>query len=265
MKFTVLMPVHDAIGLNIFKKSINSVINNILVPSEFLIIVDGKISLKKRLFLLKEKKRNKFINVIFKKKLGLVKILNFGLKIAKYNLVARADADDLNHKNRFLEQVNFFKKNKVDILGSNINEIINRKKFIKKVPTRPSLLHFCFINPINHNTVMFRKDKIMRLGSYPNIKYKEDYALWFLAKLSGYIVRNLDINLVNSVFDINKMIRRKNLKAIYSELVIFFFILKKNILLIFILPFSFLLRIFSLMLPAHFFLFFLKKINRFNN
>jgi glycosyltransferase involved in cell wall biosynthesis len=111
MEFTVLMPVHDAIQFDIFKKSVKSVINNTLLPSEFLIIVDGNISSQKKIFLLKTKKKNKFINIVFKNKLGLVKILNYGLKIAKYKLIARADADDINCKNRFFEQVSFFKKN----------------------------------------------------------------------------------------------------------------------------------------------------------
>ena len=57
MKFTVLMPVHNAIELSIFRKSVNSVINNILPPSEFLIIIDGKISYQKKIFLFQEKKK----------------------------------------------------------------------------------------------------------------------------------------------------------------------------------------------------------------
>ena len=57
MRFTVLMPVHEAIEFEIFKKSVNSVINNTLLPSEFLIIVDGNINLQKRLFLLRLKKK----------------------------------------------------------------------------------------------------------------------------------------------------------------------------------------------------------------
>jgi amylovoran biosynthesis glycosyltransferase AmsE len=263
MVFTVLMPVHDAIQFDIFKKSVNSVINNTLLPSEFLIVVDGNISSQKRIFLKKIKKKNKFINIVFKNKLGLVKILNYGLKIAKYKLIARADADDINHKNRFFEQVNFFKTNKVDILGSNINENINGKEFIKKVPKKPSLFDFCFLNPINHMTVMFNRDKIIKLGSYPNIKYKEDYALWFLAKIRGYAIANLDVSLVNSRIDSKTMKRRKNFQAIFSEFRLFFFLIKKNIFLIFVLSFSLLFRIFFLILPNSVYLFFLTRINRF--
>ena len=264
MKFTALMPVHEAIEFDIFKKSVNSVINNTLLPSEFLIIVDGNISSQKRLFLLKAKKKNNFINIIFKKKLGLVKILNYGLKVAKYKLIARADADDINHKNRFFEQVKFFKNNKVDILGSNINENINGKKFIKKVPKSPSLFHFSFLNPVNHMTVMFKRDKIIKLGSYPNIKYKEDYALWFLAKIKDYAIANLDISLVNSRIDSMTMKRRKNTEAISSEFRLYFFLIKKNIFLIFVLSFSLLFRIFFLILPNSVYLFLLTRINRFS-
>jgi len=262
MRFTVLMPVHEAIEFEIFKKSVNSVINNTLLPSEFLIIVDGNINLQKRLFLLRLKKKNNFVNIVFKNKLGLVKILNYGLQIAKYKLIARADADDINHKNRFFEQVNFFKNNKVDILGSNINENINGKKFIKKVPKNPSLLHFSFLNPINHMTVMFKRDKIIKLGSYPNIKYKEDYALWFLAKITGHAITNLDMSLVNSRINSMTMKRRKNIQAISSEFKLYFFLIKKNIFLILILSFSLLFRIFFLILPKFAYLFLLTKINR---
>lgn len=263
MKFTVLMPVHEAIDFDIFKKSVNSVINNSLLPSEFLVIVDGNISLQKRIFLLKAKKKNNFINIVFKNKLGIVKILNYGLKIAKYKLIARADADDINHKNRFFEQVNFFKKNKVDILGSYINENIKGKKFIKKVPKNPSLLNFSFFNPINHMTVMFKRDKIKKLGSYPDIKYKEDYCLWFLAKIANYNIVNLEATLVKSRLDANTLKRRKNIDAIYSEFKMQSMIVKKNFYLIFFSMFAFTIRVFFLMLPNLMYFFFIKKINRF--
>ena len=48
--FTVLMPVHDLVKIDLLKKSVYSVLNNSLVPKEFLIIVDGFISPKKKFF-----------------------------------------------------------------------------------------------------------------------------------------------------------------------------------------------------------------------
>ena len=111
MKFTALMPVHNGVNFNIFKKAIISVLENKLTPSEFIIIIDGVIS-KEKIFFLKKTQRNYyFVKVIFKKKVGISKILNYGLKIAKHNIIARVDADDLNDKYRFINQIKFFKKN----------------------------------------------------------------------------------------------------------------------------------------------------------
>ena len=113
-------------------------------------------------------------------------------------------------------------------------------------------------------TVMFRRDKIIKLGSYPNIKYKEDYALWFLAKIKDYAISNLDMSLVNSRIDSMTMKRRKNAEAISSEFRLYFFLIKKNIFLIFVLSFSLLFRIFFLILPNSVYLFLLTRINRFS-
>ena len=55
--FTVLMPVHDLVKIDLLKKSIYSVLNNSLRPKEFLIIVDGFISEEKFFFLRSLKKK----------------------------------------------------------------------------------------------------------------------------------------------------------------------------------------------------------------
>ena len=67
MKFTALMPLHDEINFNLLRKAINSVLQNKLLPNEFIILVDGFISNEKKIFLLKQRKFP-FVKVIFKKK-----------------------------------------------------------------------------------------------------------------------------------------------------------------------------------------------------
>ena len=42
--------------------------------------------------------------------MGLIKILNYGLKISKHNIIARADSDDINDKLRFKNKSIFLKK-----------------------------------------------------------------------------------------------------------------------------------------------------------
>jgi amylovoran biosynthesis glycosyltransferase AmsE len=255
--FTVLMPVHDLVKTDLLKKSIYSVLNSSLIPKEFLIIVDGVIS-KKKIFFLNSLKKNKIIRIFFLKKIGLVRALNYGIIKSKFNIIARADSDDINSKNRFLKQINFFIKNNLDILGSNIYEKIGKKKYIKNLISSPNIFHFIFFNPINHMTVVFNKKKIIKLGLYPSIKYKEDYALWLLAKFSNYKLYNLNLNLVSVNFDQKRFSRRKNLESILSEFKIFLLILKKNFIISPLAILVLVLRISYLALP-NFIYFFLTK------
>lgn len=228
MKFTVLMPIHDGVKLFELKRSVKSIINSTLLPNEFLILVDGDIQSLKKNFLISMKKKYKFINLIFKKKMGLTKILNFGLNISKFSLIARADSDDVNDKFRFEKQINYFQNNDVDILGSNIFEVSNKTKKLKKMPSNPSFFNFLLFNPLNHMTVIFKKKMILNLGGYPNIKFKEDFALWFLAKNANYKIHNLSYPLVRSFVDKKTFLRRRNFQSIKSEYDLFKFIISIN-------------------------------------
>jgi amylovoran biosynthesis glycosyltransferase AmsE len=264
MKFSALMPVHDGVGIFLLEQAVNSVLKSKLIPNELIIIVDGSISKDKKLFLLKKNRENSFIKLIFKKKIGISKVLNYGLKISKYNIIARVDADDVNHSNRFLKQINFFKKNKPDILGTSIIEIIDGAKFIKRLPEKPNVINFIISNPINHMSVMFDKSKIIKLGGYPEVKYKEDYALWLLAKFSKYNFFNLSESLVQSFVDSEQIKRRKNLEAILSEFKIQKIILENKPYMIIFSIFFLFLRVIFLLMPNFLYILFIKNFYRKN-
>jgi len=259
--FTVLMPVHDLVKTDLLKKSIYSVLNNSLIPKEFLIIVDGFMSEEKIIFL-KSLKKNKIVRIFFLKKIGLVGALNYGIIKSKFNIIARADSDDINKKNRFFKQINFFINNNLDILGSNIFEKIENKIYVKNLISSPSIFHFIFFNPINHMTVVFNKKKIIKLGLYPPIKYKEDYALWLLAKFSNYKLYNLNSNLVSVNFDKRRFSKRKNFESIFSEFKIFLLILEKKFILSPLAILVLILRISYLALPNFIYFFFTKNFLR---
>ena len=97
-KFTVLYPVHDDVEIKKIIKSVKSIIFNSLTPNEILIMIDGKISVEKELFFKKIKKKFTYIKVINNPKIGLSKILNKGIFLAKYEIIIRADSDDYNAK-----------------------------------------------------------------------------------------------------------------------------------------------------------------------
>jgi amylovoran biosynthesis glycosyltransferase AmsE len=251
MKFTVLMPIHNEILLRHIKRSTNSVIKNTLQPNEFLIIIDGELTKEKISYLKIFANKKRYIRVIFLKKSGLTKVLNLGIQYSKYNIIARADADDFNFPKRFELQLNFFKNKKADLVGSNIIEKYNKTKYSKKIISEPSLLQMIFINKFNHMTVIFNKNKIKKIGCYPDILYKEDFCMWILAKINGFKMYNSNEVLVKCMEDNNKIKRRKNFKSISSEFKTFYFISRNKPILI---PISFLaliVRILYLSLPKN--------------
>ena len=147
-------------------------------------------------------------------------------------------------------------------MGSNINEIFDGRTYCKKVINQPNLFNFMLSNPINHPTVIFNRKKIMKIGSYPDIKFKEDFALWLLAKLNGFRINNLNECLVTSHYNFNTIKRRKSFDAIISEFKILIFLGRKNIsyILIFILFLP--IRLTYLLMPNLFYIFLYKNFLR---
>ena len=262
MKFSVLLPVHDKINDLDFKKSIKSILSNSLKPTEIIIIVDGKIDLTKKSFLKFLSKKHKIFKVYYKKKIGLTKALNFGLNICENELIFRADADDFNKHNRFKIQLNYMKKYKLDVLGSQISEKYKSKKIIKRIIIKPNFVNYILRNPINHMTVLYKKSKILKIGGYPDIPYKEDYALWLKCYFSGLKIKNIKRPLVDCEIDESFFQRRSNIKSILSEISLFIYSFKINpALLIMLIPI--LLRCIILIMPRQFFkLFFLKILRK---
>ncbi|MEZ4689441.1 MAG: glycosyltransferase [Ignavibacteria bacterium] len=116
--------------------------------------------------------------------------LNFGLKISSFDLVARIDADDLNTKDRLEKQISFLNSDKgsdVDI-SSSWSVYFNKADriiFLHKPPsTDQAIRKFLDLhNPLNHSSVMFRKDKVIASGGYnEDFGSYEDFELWYRLK-----------------------------------------------------------------------------------
>ena len=70
----------------------------------------------------------------------------------------------------------------VDVVGGAIREFndegtIDRVKNMPK--TQEEILEYVKVrNPLNHMTVMYRKDSILKAGNYKHFPFLEDYSLW---------------------------------------------------------------------------------------
>ena len=198
---SVIMSVRNASSY--LEKSIESILNQTFTNFEFLIMNDGSNdnSLEK---LEKYSKIDERIVLFSQKNKGLTKSLNFLINESTSSIIARMDADDICHKNRFEQQLNFLKKNKdYSLVGCNAT-CIDFKDERQKVTNLPSGNFYIkkrlnFYNTFIHSSVMFRKEKFLEVGGYDeSFPVSQDYDLWLkMSKLRNSRFKNLKENLIS--------------------------------------------------------------------
>ena len=184
------------------EKSINSILDQTYKNFELLILDDStnaetiaainKYKFDPRVQVLRDAKR-----------LGFVRSLNKGLRIARGEYIARMDGDDIAIKDRLEKQVSFLCGHRsIDILGGQIN-IIDENDYVTGKRSYPlgglKLLAFFIIRtPVAHPTVMFRRKIVDDGFDYNEYFLKaEDIDFWIRLYNAGYKFRNLSDTLVN--------------------------------------------------------------------
>lgn len=129
--------------------------------------------------------------------LGLTKSLNKGLKLAKGELIARMDCDDISHPRRFEKQHAFLLENSdIDVVGGAIQEFNDENECIavRSFPTDSKIIlkYIGKASPLAHPAVMMRK-RIFESGiSYDErFRTSQDLALWFDVLDNGYKISNI--------------------------------------------------------------------------
>lgn len=199
--FSVLMSVYSKDNPVWLDQSLDSIlVNQTVLPSQVVLIVDGPISvdLKKCI----EKYKILFPSIldvhIVDNNIGLGGVLNLGLEICRNELVARMDADDISLQDRFETQLEYFDQvPEIDILGTYSIEIDEEGKDlgIRTVPCgHKEIYRSMWACPVIHPTVMFKKSVIQSVGSYSEkLKRRQDYHLWFRCAKQGAIFANLPV------------------------------------------------------------------------
>jgi glycosyltransferase involved in cell wall biosynthesis len=156
--------------------------------------------------------------VEFSQNNGLSKALNEGLRHCQYDWVARMDSDDICRNDRFEKLINFIKINTyLDIVGSwalTIDDLGNELELLKVPIQEDKIKQLIWACPMIHPSVMFRKDAIIRVGSYnPNSgPRQDDYELWYRCLKAGLRFSNIPEPLLYYRFNAEN-IRKNNVKV----------------------------------------------------
>jgi amylovoran biosynthesis glycosyltransferase AmsE len=211
-KISVLVTLYCKNNPDEVKRCFRSLLIQTYKPDEVILVIDGPVSIDIG-EILKDYIEKLSIRFLYQQQnIGLGKALNLGLKHCVYDYVARIDIDDVCKPNRLEIQKNFMDLNpKVSVLGGQVELFDNNGVYaIKSVPISSEMIEqwSLFRNPINHSTVMFRKEDVMKLGGYPEIRYTQDYVLWITCLKSGLIFYNQPNVLCEMFADKNLLVRR---------------------------------------------------------
>ena len=210
-KYTVLMSVYIKDNPEWVEASINSMLNQTVKPDEILILKDGKLNddLEETLKKFKSYKDIKIVG--FEINRGLGPVLADGVRLAKNELIARMDADDISERDRCEIQLKKFEEDSnIDIIGGAVSEFIGND--IKNVVSNRNMpennidiyKYAHKRNPFAHPTVMFKKESVLKAGNYRECELCEDYDLWcrmLINNCKGYNVPKTLVNMrVNEDF-----------------------------------------------------------------
>lgn len=166
-------------------RAIESILNQTLKDFEFIIVNDASID-KTSAVVGSYAKKDKRIKVINNdRNLKIAHSLNIGVSLARADLIARMDADDISHPERLEVQYLFLKSHpEVAIVGTNISITDKNEKEVwkREYPTHSKDLKKIMFrySPFAHPTVMYRKKVYEEFGGYnPNMIPCEDIDFWF--------------------------------------------------------------------------------------
>lgn len=207
MKFSVLMSVYGKDNPEYFQTALESVTTDQTVsPAQVVIVQDGPLP---DVFdavienVSKQTPEVEFTVIKKEKNAGLAAALNSGIGECRYEWIARMDSDDIALPDRFEKQLDFIAKNSsIDILGGTIAEFRNlpgdmqSERHVGLTESEIRQMAKCR-TPMNHVTVMYRKDAVIRAGGYAeNFGKLEDYKLWVDMLSAGVHFANVDDVLV---------------------------------------------------------------------
>ncbi|MDY3305069.1 MAG: glycosyltransferase [Clostridia bacterium] len=241
MNFSVLMSVYGGDNAQDFKTALESVtVNQITKPLQVVIVQDGIVppifdeiieEVKQRIFdiefLILKKSKNE----------GLAAALNDGLALCKYDWVARMDSDDISTPDRFKKQIAFLEENTdISVLGGAIAEFKNivgdicSERHVKLTHNEIKQMAK-FRTPMNHVSVMYKRNEILEVGGYnKNFGKLEDYKLWVDLIIAGKTLANIDDVIVNVRIGNGFIIRRSNKQEIADWDMLQNYLLKENVI-----------------------------------
>lgn len=239
MKFSVCTSIYKNDRPDFVKVALDSMlVNQSVKPNEIVLVQDGSVPEGLQQVLHEyESKYPDVMNVIrLEKNGGLGNALKLGVENAKYDICARMDSDDICLHDRFEKQLAYLEAHpECDIVGGQMTEFIDSPDNIvgrREVPlSNDEIYEFMKSRcALNHVTVMFRKQAVLKAGNYQDWFWNEDYYLWVRMMMAKCQFANIPDVAVNVRSGADQYARRGGKKYFDSEIGIKKLMLKEGMI-----------------------------------
>ncbi len=208
-EFSVLLPVYWGDDPAHFERALRSIgAEQTLTPAQIVVVCDGPVQGEIDDLLIRagtgatpELTGGAPVSVVrLEHNVGLGPALNEGLSACEYDIVARADSDDISLPHRFEDQLAHMDWG-CDIVGCSVAEFEDDEHHIGMVRRMPRTsgdvrTAIGFRDPFNHPTVVYRASAVEAVGGYEDLPHMEDYWLFSRMIAAGQRGCNLDDALV---------------------------------------------------------------------
>lgn len=239
IQFSVCTSVYKNDSPEIVRTALDSMlVNQTVKPTEIVLVQDGPVPTELSVLLLEyEEIYPDVMHIIrLKKNGGLGNALKLGVENAKYDIIARMDSDDICLQDRFEKQLAYLEAHpECNIVGGQMTEFIDNPENIvgrRVVPlTNDEIYEYMKSRcALNHVTVMFRKESVLKAGNYQDWFWNEDYYLWVRMMMNNCVFANIPDVAVNVRSGAGQYARRGGKKYFDSEIGIKKLMLEKGMI-----------------------------------
>lgn len=190
--YSVLMAVYKKEDPVFFRQSIESMMNQTLPFSDFVLVCDGPLTreLNSVIQWAQEKLGERLQCIRLKENRGLGNALRAGIPRCRCSVIARMDSDDISRPDRCEKQFRILEKDGYSIVSGTLQEFTEIPGDLQRfrvLPRTPAEIrdYAKKRNPFNHPCVMYRKEEVLKAGNYQDFPGFEDYCLWVRMLING--------------------------------------------------------------------------------
>ncbi|MEW6165074.1 MAG: glycosyltransferase [Pseudomonadota bacterium] len=221
--FSVVMSVYHADNPDFFLQAVDSVLSQTIPPRELIVSVDGPVTPGIEAALSEIEKLPVTRLLRLPENQGPGGARHTAILSARHEIVAIMDADDISLPDRFEQQLGHLESSGADVVGGFIEEfekVPGDLRRIRRVPlTHGDISRFGkWRQPMNHVTIMFRREAYMRAGGYQALRSIEDYDLYYRLCMTGAKFANIRNVLVFVRGGTSILNRRRGLLYLRREL-----------------------------------------------